>query len=62
MRSNDCTSLTGVYFQGNAPSLAGSSVFDGDNHATVYYLPGTTGWGSTFGGRPTVAVDSSQIR
>ena len=21
---------------------------------TVYYLPGTTGWGTTFGGRPTV--------
>ncbi len=47
-----CTSLTGVYFQGNAPSL-GWGVFDGDNHATVYYLPGTTGWGATYGGRPT---------
>jgi hypothetical protein len=23
------------------------------NNATVYYLPGTTGWGTTFGGRPT---------
>ncbi len=21
--------------------------------ATVYYLPGTSGWGTTFGGRPT---------
>ena len=31
-----------------------SYVFSGDNNATVYYLPGTTGWGSTFGGRPTV--------
>jgi hypothetical protein len=28
-------------------------VFDGDTNATVYYLPGTTGWGTTFGGRPT---------
>ena len=37
-----CASLTGVYFQGNAPSV-GSSVFDGGS-ATVYYLPGTTGW------------------
>ena len=53
MRSDDCTSLTGVYFQGNAPSLGGSYVFYGDNNATVYYLPGTTGWGTTFGGRPT---------
>ena len=42
----------GVYFQGNAPA-AGSDVFDGDNEATVYYLPGTTGWGTTFGGLPT---------
>jgi hypothetical protein len=28
-------------------------VFDGANNATVYYLAGTTGWGGTFGGRPT---------
>jgi hypothetical protein len=48
----DCTNLTGVYFQGNAPSL-GSDVFNYDNKATVYYLPGTTGWGTSFGGRPT---------
>ena len=43
--------LTKVYFQGNAPS-ADSSVFAGDK-ATAYYLPGTTGWGATFGGLPT---------
>jgi len=48
-----CTSLTSVYFRGDAPSL-GSSVFDSDNNATVYYLPGTTGWGTTFAGLPTV--------
>jgi len=47
-----CTSLTGVYFQGNAPS-ASLDVFEGDTNATVYYLPGTTGWGTTFAGRPT---------
>jgi hypothetical protein len=28
-------------------------VFYGDTNATVYYLPGTTGWGTTFGGLPT---------
>jgi hypothetical protein len=49
---NNCTSLTGVYFTGNAPSL-GSSVFTGDTSAIVYYLPGTTGWGATFGGLRT---------
>jgi hypothetical protein len=47
-----CWSLTCVYFQGNAPS-ADSSVFNGDNNATVYYLAGTTGWDTTFGGVPT---------
>ena len=47
-----CSSLKAVYFQGNAPSL-GYDVFSGDYNVTVYYLPGTTGWGSTFGGRPT---------
>lgn len=49
---SNCESLTGVYFKGNAPSV-GSSVFDGADNATVYYLPGATGWGATFGGRPT---------
>jgi hypothetical protein len=49
----NCTSLTALHFGGNAPTLGGSSVFTGDNSATVYYLPGTTGWGTTFGGRPT---------
>jgi hypothetical protein len=32
----------------------GSSVFSGDNNATIYYLPGTTNWFSPFGGRPAV--------
>jgi hypothetical protein len=48
----DCVNLKGVYFKGNAPA-AGSSAFAGDNNATVYYLPRTTGWGATYGGRPT---------
>ncbi len=47
-----CISLTGVCFQGNAPSV-GQAILDSDN-TTVYYLPGTTGWGSTFAGRSTV--------
>ena len=46
------TNLTGVYFEGNAP-ISGDDVFFGATHATVYYLPGTTGWGSSFGGRRT---------
>ena len=46
-----CYGLTSVYFTGNAPTT-GSLVFNGD-HATVYYLPGTLGWSSTFAGVPT---------
>jgi hypothetical protein len=47
-----CSSLTGIYFQGNAPNID-SFAFDNENYATIYYLPGTTGWGATFGGAPT---------
>jgi hypothetical protein len=62
----ECSSLTGAYFQGNAPHL-GSDVFRGDDNAIIYYLPGTTGWDTTFAGRPTapwvlpypVVLDSS---
>ena len=42
-----CTSLAGIYFQGNDPGI-GSDVFDGDNDVTLYYLPGMTGWNTTF--------------
>ena len=48
-----CNSLTAAYFQGDAPS-ADSTVFANDDYATVYYLAGTTGWGPTFGGCPTM--------
>ena len=40
-----CASLGSAYFSGNAPSFDGVSVFGNDN-ATVYVLPNTTGWGS----------------
>jgi hypothetical protein len=49
----DCTSLTSVYFQCNAPSVGGTNVFNGDTNVVVYYLLGTTGWSTTFGGATT---------
>jgi hypothetical protein len=52
----NCSSLTRVQFNGNAPSL-GPNVFMLANKATVYYMLGTTGWGSTFGGLPTVIME-----
>jgi hypothetical protein len=45
-----CTNLTDAYFMGNAPT-ADSSEFSGDS-TIVYYLPGTTGWSSPYGGVP----------
>ena len=51
MAFSDCGNLTSAYFQGNAPA-GGGGAFDEDP-ATVYYLPGTTGWGTTYGNVPT---------
>ena len=52
----DCVDVNGFFFEGNSPSL-GNNVFTLDNAATVYYLPGTTTWGPTFGGLPTSPWD-----
>jgi hypothetical protein len=49
-----CTTLTGVFFEGNAPNFdSDDALFMGDANATVYYLPGTTGWSNNFDGQPT---------
>jgi hypothetical protein len=47
-----CSRLTSVYYGGDAPA-PDSTTFSFDNNATVYYLPGTTGWSSPFDGVPT---------
>ena len=53
-----CQNLMNVFFRGNAPTLGHDAFghsgpfFGGATLATVYYLPGTTGWGSTLDGRP----------
>jgi hypothetical protein len=51
----DCPIASGIYFDGNAPNIGSyppGSIFSATN-AICYYLPGTTGWGSTFDGIPT---------
>lgn len=45
-----CEHLAGVYFRGDAPEVI--SDFQ-NSYPTIYYLPGTVGWGPTFAGRPT---------
>jgi hypothetical protein len=46
-----CPNLKSVYFEGKAPSLGFVDPFD-DTNGAVYYLAGSSGWSSTFGGRP----------
>jgi hypothetical protein len=53
-----CSSLTAIFFQGNAPSADATAFWRGTN-ATVYYLQETTGWGSTFAGLPAVLWNPS---
>jgi hypothetical protein len=61
-----CASLEGVYFQGNAPSVLGGmygmgGVFNGDTSAIAYFLPGATGWGSSYGGSgPNGSIPATQ--
>ncbi|MHC1764595.1 MAG: leucine-rich repeat domain-containing protein [Verrucomicrobiia bacterium] len=50
---NWCISLRSAYFEGQPPSLEAGGVFDPQFLPTIYYLPGTTGWGSRLGGCPT---------
>ncbi len=57
-----CTSLTSATFQGNAPPDDGTAFsvdyrfYPLNDPTTVYYLYGTTGWSSTYGGVPTVML------
>ncbi len=55
----DCENLAGVYCRGNAPATNppppwGGGIFSGSSNVTVYYLPGTSGWGPAYAGRPTM--------
>ncbi|MCC6355854.1 MAG: leucine-rich repeat domain-containing protein [Verrucomicrobiae bacterium] len=57
----DCPRLTSANFQGDAPGL-GRGAFLDSNRATIYYQPGTKGWGPDFGGRPTAIWDPGKVR
>jgi hypothetical protein len=49
----DCAALRTLFFAGNAPSFDNGPVNSG-SAPTIYYLPGTAGWGNSFSGRPAV--------
>jgi hypothetical protein len=55
-----CPKLSTVYFRGDRPTYGRNIFWAGDN-AISYYLPTTTGWDSTFGGRPAVAWNPTAI-
>jgi hypothetical protein len=48
-----CLKLTKVYFSGNAPNGNLTSLTGNSWSGTAYYLPGTTGWSSSFALWPT---------
>jgi hypothetical protein len=62
-----CSRMTNFTFPGNAPALvfdieAGGAHFGGVGAgAKAYYYCGTTGWGATYGGLPTVMLCPPQI-
>ena len=49
----DCANLTGIHFDGNAPSVD-ATAFQLDTSATVFFLPEATGWTTTFAGAPAL--------
>jgi len=53
----NCSSLTNLTVLGDCPALEGDNVFVGvPASAKVYYYYGSTGWGTTYGGLPTVML------
>jgi hypothetical protein len=48
-----CDQLASIFFYGNAPAFNGPNLFPG-GPATIYYLPGTTGWDTLSVGAPIV--------
>ena len=62
-RSSD-SKLQRVFFEGDAPSAGGTSVFYKPFYpyyaaVYVYYLPGTSGWTNSFGGATTMLWNPS---
>jgi len=55
---NSSPHLTSVLFKGHAPANTGWSASLAQN-ATIFYLPGASGWGNSYGFRPTQVFQPS---
>jgi hypothetical protein len=53
---NLCGSLTAVYFDGNAPAEANDVYVNAPNVTNYVTNPQSTGWGTTWNGRPVVRL------
>ncbi len=49
-----CSSLQSIYFKGSPPAVDSEPLDELNDHATIYYLEGTTGWEDAYSGIPTV--------
>lgn len=59
---NGCRNLSKVYFMGNIPSSAGSQVFyNCAGGLKLYYLPGRTGWPSSWNGYSTALMQYGDV-
>ena len=62
-----CPNLKVAYFQGNAPSVDGQpgnldgTVFESEA-GVAFVLPGTAGWGTSFGGWPTTVWSPPELK
>lgn len=50
---NGCSSLTSIWFEGDAPTVSPYAL-SGASHATVFYFPQAGGWTSALDNRPTL--------
>lgn len=55
-----CPSLASVLFTGDAPLALSSTAFE-NTPVTIFYLPDTSGWGTSFAGRPAKLLFSYAI-
>jgi hypothetical protein len=49
----NCPDLKAIHFCGNRPQVEPTEIGRMSPELAIYYLPGTSGWSTSFGGKPT---------